>query len=118
VGAVGAAVIVVSLAKSLAGLLRQYRDERRVRVMPILANVVLAVSFVMMPLMHLARAVTPPQAGAVRILADFGDWGAPRAIRDSVAIAGSTSQAAWAPMCSQRLGAGSSWHATTATSVG
>jgi murein DD-endopeptidase MepM/ murein hydrolase activator NlpD len=73
-GAAGGALIVVSLVNSLVGLVRRYRDDRRVRVTPIVANAVRAVCFVMMPLVHLACAVTAPQAGAVRILAGFGDW--------------------------------------------
>ena len=74
VAAAGAVLIVFSFASSLARLVRWRRAEEGLRFFPVVVNVVAMVFLVLLPLMHLVRAVTPSGDGAPRIHAGFGDW--------------------------------------------
>jgi murein DD-endopeptidase MepM/ murein hydrolase activator NlpD len=72
--AAGGALVVVSLVSALVRLVRRWREEGRVRVFPLVVNVVATVFLVVLPLTHLLRAMTPPDAGAPRIHTGFGAW--------------------------------------------
>ncbi len=72
--AVGAALIVFSFVNSLVQFMRSSRRvERRLRLRPVVVNVVAMVFLVLLPLTHLVRAVTPPGDRTPRIHAGFGD---------------------------------------------
>lgn len=72
--AAGAALVVFSFVNSLAGLVRHYRGEGRVRLFRIVINVIATIFLVVFPLAHLFRAMTASGDGAPRILTGFGDW--------------------------------------------
>lgn len=72
--AVGAALVAVSLVNALVRFVRRWREEGRVRVLPLVVNVVATVFLVILPLAHLLRAMTPPGLGAPRIHTGFGAW--------------------------------------------
>jgi amino acid transporter len=74
VAAAGAALVVFSLVSSLVWFVRRYRGEGRLRVFPVVVNVIAMVFLVILPLTHLVRAMTPSGDGAPRILVGFGDW--------------------------------------------
>jgi len=72
--AAGAVLVVFSFVSSLARFVRRARGERRFGFFPVVVNVVATMFLVILPLMHLVRAMTAPADGAPRILAAFGDW--------------------------------------------
>src|SRR5207247_5006650 len=72
--AAGAILVVFSFVSSLVRFVRRARGERRFRFFPVVVNVVATMFLVILPLMHLVRAMTAPADGAPRILAAFGDW--------------------------------------------
>jgi murein DD-endopeptidase MepM/ murein hydrolase activator NlpD len=72
--AAGAALVAFSFLNSLVGLVPRYRREGRVRLFPVVVNVVATIFLVVFPLTHLLRAVTALGDGAPRILTGFGDW--------------------------------------------
>src|SRR2546428_7708466 len=59
VAAAGAALVVFSLVSSLVWFVRRYRGEGRLRVFPVVVNVIAMVFLVILPLTHLVRAMTP-----------------------------------------------------------
>jgi murein DD-endopeptidase MepM/ murein hydrolase activator NlpD len=72
--AVGGALVVFSFVSSLVRFVRRYRGEGHFRLFPVVSNVVATVFLVILPVMHLVRALTAPSDGAPPILAGFGDW--------------------------------------------
>jgi hypothetical protein len=70
----GAVLVVASLVRALVRFVRRWRGEGRVRFLPVAVNIVATAIFVVLPLTHLLRAMTPPGAGAPRIHTGFGDW--------------------------------------------
>jgi murein DD-endopeptidase MepM/ murein hydrolase activator NlpD len=70
----GAPLILFSLATSGIRLVRRYREDGRLRVLPVVANLVAAMFFVVVPSTRWLRLVTAPEGGAPRILAGFGEW--------------------------------------------
>ena len=91
--AAGAVLVVFSFVSSLARFVRRARGEGRFGFFPVVVNVVATMFLVVLPLMHLVRAMTAPADGAPRILAAFGDWLGSEGYRARVLIAASTSQA-------------------------
>jgi murein DD-endopeptidase MepM/ murein hydrolase activator NlpD len=74
VAAAGAALILFSFVNSLVQFVQRGRMEGHWRIFPVVVNVVATVFLVLLPLVHLVRAVTPPGDGTPRIHAGFGDW--------------------------------------------
>jgi murein DD-endopeptidase MepM/ murein hydrolase activator NlpD len=72
--AVGAALIVLWFVTSLVQFLQCYRAEGRLRFLPVVVSVAAMVLLVLLPLVHLVRAVAPPVDGTPRIHTGFGDW--------------------------------------------
>jgi murein DD-endopeptidase MepM/ murein hydrolase activator NlpD len=72
--AVGGALVVFSFVRTLVRFVRRDRGEGRFRLFPVVGNVVATVFLVILPVMHLVRALTAPGDGAPPILAGFGDW--------------------------------------------
>jgi murein DD-endopeptidase MepM/ murein hydrolase activator NlpD len=71
--ALGAALLVVSVARSLARLGRgRWRSARALVSLAINAVAVLVLA--VLPLTHVLRVLTAPAGGPPRILAGFGDW--------------------------------------------
>jgi murein DD-endopeptidase MepM/ murein hydrolase activator NlpD len=74
VAAAGAAWVTVSFVNALVQLVRCCRGEGRLRLYPLVVNVVATVFLVVLPLTHLLRAMTVSGDGPPRIHAGFGDW--------------------------------------------
>src|SRR5207244_13568029 len=58
--AAGAVLVVFSFVSSLARFVRRARGERRFGFFPVVVNVVATMFLVILPLMHLVRAMTAP----------------------------------------------------------
>jgi hypothetical protein len=70
----GAALVVVSFVNALVQFVRRCRGEGRVRVLPLILNLVAMVFLVVLPLTHLLRAITPSGDRTPRIHTGFGNW--------------------------------------------
>ena len=73
-GAVGAELVTAALVSSLRRLVRSYRDAGVLSFTPVVVTFVALVFLVLLPAMHLQRALMPSRDRAPRILAGFGDW--------------------------------------------
>jgi hypothetical protein len=113
--AVGAALVVVSLVNALVRFVRRWREEGRVRVLPLVVNIVATMFLVILPLTHLLRAMTPPGPGLREFTLDSGPGWARRDTRYRAPTAVSTSRVPWERMCSRRPTATSAWRETIAT---
>jgi murein DD-endopeptidase MepM/ murein hydrolase activator NlpD len=72
--ALGGALLLLSLARSVARRGREYGERRRLRLFPVVLSAVATVLLVVLPATRLLSLLIPPAAGAPRILAGFGDW--------------------------------------------
>jgi murein DD-endopeptidase MepM/ murein hydrolase activator NlpD len=70
----GAALLVASLMSSLVQLVRRYRDDGRLRLFPVVANVAVTVLLVVLPFSRAVGLLAPSGGGVPRVLAGFGDW--------------------------------------------
>ena len=65
---------MVSFANTLVKFVQRRRGEGRMRLFPLVINIVAMVFLVVLPLTHLLRAMTPSRDGAPRIHTGFGAW--------------------------------------------
>lgn len=72
--AAGAVLLVLSLVSSLVQLVRRYRGEGRVLLVPVVVIGVATTFLVVLPATHLVRALTVSRDGAPRIHTEFGAW--------------------------------------------
>jgi murein DD-endopeptidase MepM/ murein hydrolase activator NlpD len=70
----GGALVLWSFARSVARLVRGYRDVGRLRILPVIVNALATLLFVVLPLARLVGLVAAAPGGPPRILAGFGDW--------------------------------------------
>ena len=71
---VGAALLSLSLGRSLVRLARRGRAGERRRLVPVAVNVIAAVVLVVLPGSRLVGALTAARGGPPRTLVGFGDW--------------------------------------------
>lgn len=72
--AAGAVLVLFSFVHSLGQFGRRRRAAGRVRLLPMVVNVVAMVFLVLLPLTHLVRALTPSGHETPRIHSGFRDW--------------------------------------------
>jgi len=73
-GAAGAVLVTVAFLSSLGRLVRGYREAGALSFAPVIVPLVALVFLVILPAMHLQRALMASRGQAPRILAGFGDW--------------------------------------------
>ena len=73
-GVVGAVLVTVAFVRALRRFLRGDREVGRRDFAPVVVSFVALVFFVIVPALHLLRAVMPSSERGPRILAGFGDW--------------------------------------------
>jgi hypothetical protein len=73
-GAAGAVLVTVAFVSSLGRLVRSYREAGVLSFAPVVVPFVALVFLVILPAMHLQRALMPSRDRAPRIPAGFGDW--------------------------------------------
>jgi len=71
---VGAALLSLSLGRSLVRLARRGRAGERRRLVPVAVNVIAAVVLVVLPGSRLVGVLTAARGGPPRTLVGFGDW--------------------------------------------
>ena len=73
-GAAGAVLVTAAFVSSLGRLVRSYREAGVLSFATVVATFVALVFLVILPAMHLQRALMPSRDRAPRILTGFGDW--------------------------------------------
>ena len=74
IGAAGAVLVTWAFVRALVRLVRSHRDAKGLPVAPALVAFVALIFLVILPAVHLQRALTTTRDRTPRILAGFGDW--------------------------------------------